>query len=347
MIFSKNKLSTILTILYMLQLTYEESIKPNEATLKQTRKFRNSEYSIVDSFNISENMTLLRRYEPINKDKCIKIYLEDEGDTQQTSENDSSADAKQEPTSTINSDMQENPENQQASESDESETLAEPESTESPKSQKASFCLEYVDHTQEFEFGEVVSSGNEISFSAADLTPSNTEIQTHFQMFESSKIVIQKNIYTRIKLEDDLYDLEFTILKNDCLIMFTFVTEEKPDIQISVDSENRLFYLDYFNFPANRSKKRFFMDITERFGFFGTNDTLYQSEKYFDTSKPKYLNIFCPFWKSQLNPTTSIKLQIKLLSLLPLYYGNIFCFLENPGSKITNNASMILFNRYC
>ena len=138
--------------------------------------------------------------------------------------------------------------------------------------------------------------------------------------------VLIGNIYTRIKLENDLYDLEFSRPQSDCLIMFVFVTEEKPDIRISVDSEKRLFYLDYFNFPANLIKKRFFFDIAESLALFGIEDNLYQADNYFDSSKPKYLNIFCPFWKSQPEPTVTIRLELKLLSMLPLYFGNLICF---------------------
>lgn len=269
------------------------------------------DFRVIDTVNLNLTMNIFSKTDPVDDNNSIKFYLK----TQQNPKIDQNQESQNE--------NSENLKNQQNLENNQN-----PQGLKNPDdeiSQEANYIIEYRNGTNQFRFGQIIPQGEQVDLSKEEIHKEEDTFENGFENSNYSQIKIQGSTYTSFKLEDDLYHLEFSLTKTNCLFLFAFVSEQKPRIQISADQNQKMLFFNYQNIDSRFSRHNFFSTIGENSGFMGLQDLFFVSKIKFDPTKPKFLNLICPFWQNIENPEIVFKIEFKLLRLLPFHYG-IFRF---------------------
>jgi hypothetical protein len=129
-------------------------------------------------------------------------------------------------------------------------------------------------------------------------------------------VSVSDDILSLIKLPPKLYSLSYIMKTNNCLGLFTFITNKEEAPLISMDSENKLVYLDF-----EELKNPMFEN-----GYFGYNYTTNnystkQEIQKIDSSKDSFVNMFCPFWMNSDSLLLEADMNPVFISSIPYYFG--------------------------
>lgn len=135
-------------------------------------------------------------------------------------------------------------------------------------------------------------------------------------------VSVSDNMLSLIKLPPKLYSLSYIMTSNNCLGLFNFITNEEKAPLISVDSENKIVYLDFEDIKNSLFHKGYIGDQ------FVSRDNNYNMEiNRFDSSKDSFMNMFCPFWMNSDSLVMEVDMNPVFMSSIPYFFGKCLTLL--------------------
>ena len=136
---------------------------------------------------------------------------------------------------------------------------------------------------------------------------------------EAINIEFSNSMLNIFELKTDLFKVTVNTSENDCLALFPFVSDGNDQPELSIDSENKIVYLDFKN-----GKNYFYRgQYYDRYPML-VNTLQYEIHQAFETTRYKKLNMFCPFYKDDTNVNVKGDLSLEYLSDLPFYRKCVF-----------------------
>lgn len=136
--------------------------------------------------------------------------------------------------------------------------------------------------------------------------------------YYDNSINLKKQFFQNYLIPEDVFELFVTVKHNDCLALYAYLSHSDELPKIAVDNKSQIVFMKFQNENKLFSSSQILNSpITN-----GLNK--FEIPGSFDSKKPKYLNLFCPFWKKKVLSSFDGKMYYKRMKDLDYPYGKFF-----------------------
>ena len=132
---------------------------------------------------------------------------------------------------------------------------------------------------------------------------------------DGNYIELDHSMFSVFEIDSNVFSVYLEVKSNDCLTMFAYLSTEKTNPTVKIDTElNRV----NLNFGGNRSPM---MRGNSVLAYpYKTYDGYIRVHQAIDNDVPNYLHLFCPFWVNGATPYAKMYIKKKMISELKLNF---------------------------